>query len=1209
MTLQEGIEVNDKFQNSINLSLDFDHMEKVDTYIPTRSSLEVLESYLDHVIGRKREYATILIGPYGKGKSHLLLILLTLLRGSEDCKKAASTLLKRIHTVKPELTKKIEMVGMGRKYFLPVLLTHVQEDLNRAFLLALHEALLREGLESLVPNTYFSEAIAVIKKWKTYYPETYRKLEELLIQEKKDVKWLIRQLSQYDKRSYEWFVQLYPKLTSGGTFQPMINMSAFVIYQSVNEVLCKEYGYTGMFLIFDEFSKYIENHQPETISGDMKILQEMCELANNSEERQIHLTFVAHKSIKEYGTSLPASVLNSFTGVEGRMTEVFFLTSIKNNYELISHAIKKKEGLYQAYWKDSKKELIFAEKFYQISGFSSAFSKEEFQKIIVEGCFPLTPLAAYFLLSISEKVAQNERTLFTFLSKEEPYSLIWIVQNREKEEDWLIGLPEIYDYFSSIFRKDTSYLVIHHEWLKADFALSQTEDKIERKIIKTLALIRMLNRPEEIRASDKIIQLGAYLNQEVYQIAKEHLLQKQLLCFRVKTAAYDFKQNIGVDLEEEIQKIEQLYFSEISTVEALQKYSGFDYEIPKQYNQNYAMTRFFQYQFIQERDFFELSKTEYLFEDNFSDGKILLLLLEKEWEEREKAVKQKLEVLKDRRIVMIQPQTIWEKKGLLRRIAAIEYLLQKEDFLEQNQVIQEELLLSQEDVLYELDQVLQRMYHPEYGNSILYVYKREDNSFIKGEYLCYKDITQIQYNRILSQVLEEYYYRTPIINQELVNRNHISAPIRKARNRIVEKLLKQEDLHLFETGTSPEATIFRATLWHTGLVGEQKEPDLALLQLLEQVEIFIKKAEKQKSCFAELYQILQGEAVGIRRGVIPIYLAYCFMKFSGMTVIYRKEKEISFQMETLDQINEEPDEYYLCTEEGTLDKIEYLKKMEDLFQEYGSKSAKDRDWNRKITESIAYWIRSLPQYTLLFTQPITGMEEQEFQKMCEFRKLFQRQEINPWEVLFLKLPQICQEKEEHFITIFEKVAFWKQILDKHIGMVKKEAAKKIKELFYCRETEDLAQGLKLWYEKQKDKIELRLYDSASNYFLNYIRELSTHNEEEIVSRISKILLDIFIEDWNEESLEKLIQELEKIKSEIEEKQEEKEENITGRILIEDETGEILEKYYRREIEETNAYIFQNTLMDLVEEIGESVELEQKVAVLVEVLKELICKNK
>ena len=104
-------------------------------------------------------------------------------------------------------------------------------------------------------------------------------------------------------------------------------------------------------------------------------------------------------------------------------------------------------------------------------------------------------------------------------------------------------------------------------------------------------------------------------------------------------------------------------------------------------------------------------------------------------------------------------------------------------------------------------------------------------------------------------------------------------------------------------------------------------------------------------------------------------------------------------------------------------------------------------------------------------------------------------------------------------------------------------------------------------------------------------------------------MDIFIEDWNEESLEKLIQKLEKIKSEIEEKQEEKEENITGRILIEDETGEILEKYYRRGIEETNAYIFQNTLMDLVEEIGESVELEQKVAVLVEVLKELICKNK
>ena len=108
----------------------------------------------------------------------------------------------------------------------------------------------------------------------------------------------------------------------------------------------------------------------------------------------------------------------------------------------------------------------------------------------------------------------------------------------------------------------------------------------------------MLNMPEEISASDKILRLGAYLSLEDYQAAKERLLQKQLFCFRVKTASYDFKQKIGVDLEEEIRRVEQLYFAEIPTINTLQKYAGMDYEIPKQYNQDYAMTRFFQYQFI-----------------------------------------------------------------------------------------------------------------------------------------------------------------------------------------------------------------------------------------------------------------------------------------------------------------------------------------------------------------------------------------------------------------------------------------------------------------------------------------------------------------------------------------------------------------------------------------------------------------------------------
>ena len=62
-----------------------------------------------------------------------------------------------------------------------------------------------------------------------------------------------------------------------------------------------KYGYAGIYIIFDEFSKYIEGHETKrNFAKDEKILQDMCELADSRKEEQMYLTFVAHKSIHEY---------------------------------------------------------------------------------------------------------------------------------------------------------------------------------------------------------------------------------------------------------------------------------------------------------------------------------------------------------------------------------------------------------------------------------------------------------------------------------------------------------------------------------------------------------------------------------------------------------------------------------------------------------------------------------------------------------------------------------------------------------------------------------------------------------------------------------------------------------------------------------------------------------------------------------------------
>ena len=78
MQLRDYVKFNSDFRDSVNLYLDLNKVDKIRSYIPTKSSVDILEQYLDSVLDNK-QHSTLLIGPYGKGKSHLLLMLLAAL--------------------------------------------------------------------------------------------------------------------------------------------------------------------------------------------------------------------------------------------------------------------------------------------------------------------------------------------------------------------------------------------------------------------------------------------------------------------------------------------------------------------------------------------------------------------------------------------------------------------------------------------------------------------------------------------------------------------------------------------------------------------------------------------------------------------------------------------------------------------------------------------------------------------------------------------------------------------------------------------------------------------------------------------------------------------------------------------------------------------------------------------------------------------------
>ena len=67
------------FQSSVNIAYDMNDDSKLKNYIPTKSALSLLEDILLSTAQNSTDRARILIGAYGKGKSHIVLMVLSIL--------------------------------------------------------------------------------------------------------------------------------------------------------------------------------------------------------------------------------------------------------------------------------------------------------------------------------------------------------------------------------------------------------------------------------------------------------------------------------------------------------------------------------------------------------------------------------------------------------------------------------------------------------------------------------------------------------------------------------------------------------------------------------------------------------------------------------------------------------------------------------------------------------------------------------------------------------------------------------------------------------------------------------------------------------------------------------------------------------------------------------------------------------------------------
>jgi hypothetical protein len=1178
------------FQYSINLLYDQGSNNKIRGYIPTISTIEILKDYLKKLYYGKGEASTVLIGPYGKGKSHLLLILLTLINQKEENKEALSDLITSIERVDIETAQLCRMILAENIKLLPVIINGSHINLQQSFLLALNDALNRNGINDIKPKTYFDTVLDIINNWKENFKDTIEMLKVELFKEGIKLHDLEQGLSRYDHNSFEAFKKAYLTVSSGIEFNPMVNSDVVRLYDETNFLLCENYGYKGMFIVFDEFSKFMESSVTNNTSKDLKILQDFAELASRSNNKQqLNFACITHKTINEYISKLPKEVINSWRAIEGRFKGLYLTSSSKQNYELISNAIvkdrKKLKDFIEPQHNDYFNKIERA-----ISIFEGIYSEKQFKENIGIDCFPLNPVSVYCLPKISEKVAQNERTLFTFLCKEEKNTLADFILENEGEMK-LLNLDAIYNYFEELFKKEIFNDLVHSTWIKSDAALRKCKLLIEEEIIKSLAVIYIVNEFDKLSPNEETLVTALnYTEDEILQTLTS-LREKNLIYIKRSNGYINFTPISEMNVRSKIETVKNTRVKNFNISEELHKVSNPGYILPKRYNDDYKMVRYFKnvYMTIEQVNAFDDASS--LSEFYNSDGVIINLIY---FEDIEKTHAIKiLSKFQNERIVICIPEKPFDKVEPLKELVAIRILKEDKTFLSEESLAGQLIEIYEDDLVEDIKRYIETFFTVE---------NRKCRYYIEGKKVLINRKAEL--NKFVSEICTRKFNETPVINNELINKNNITTVITKARGKIIEFLLDSfnNSTVLPLEGYGPEVTIYRATIKRFELDKKNVPNDTRLANVLELIRNFIHLSEAENKCFKDLYEVLTGENIGLRKGIIPIYLAFIIREFKEEAIIYfgsKGSKELELSYDTLNNINANPDDYYIRIEKGTKEKEEYLNLLASLF----GRQIKEKDWATNkyvaIVKGMQYYIQSLSQFARTHKYEVKGEEINV--SIVRIRTELLKYDINSREFLFKKLLKITETKNFH--DCFNKIKEIKDYLDNAVNSLRDYLIDKTKTTVNSSYKGLLTQNLKLWYEGLDVSKKEHLYNLTTNRFLEFVKQLENHDEAYVINKVAKIITGLSVEDWQDDTIIHYSKDLSLIIKSVDDLKVNELDSSDGIYKVEiNRNGEAVEKSFNVEEVSEIGVTLLNEIEELFDEYGEAIEANEKRNILMSLLK-------
>ena len=868
-------------------------------------------------------------------------------------------------------------------------------------------------------------------------------------------------------------------------------------------------------ILWDEFGRHIESLIAEGRSAALSEIQLLAECVSRSTAIPVTLGLLLHQELLQYASNSPASVRAEWRKIEGRFQTIQYIDDSKEIYRLLSEVVSEQNGSNVLPDEQSKLSATVCKKL----GLFSDFTVSELQSLL-RRAYPLEPTTLYLLPRISGRVAQNERTLFSFLNFID-------FQNHVRPD-------HLYEYFSPEMRTDTAVGGTYRQWLETQNALSKLDDDngLAATALRTASLLGFGVSGERSRTPRDLLLFalrgyacagGVSNGAQQEEAVVAELIDKKLLLHRKHSDEVSVWHGTDADLRGRLEEEKSRQRRAFDFITFLTEEASPPVWRPVKYNSDFHIRRFLQGEYC------SLEKLdEYLNVPVGCDGKIIYVIAETA-EELQVAEHQASKYQCDERIIFAMPKAPVPLFEAALEVWCLIQMPGDDKLVGSDPMVLSEIQQMTDDARSYLQKLLDRLILP--GSE-------GPRWFYKGNTLPVKNAYDLRNE--LSEIMQRIFLHTPKINNEMIVRHKPTPTLVNSRKKLLLGILERSGQEMLGIERNPpEASMFRTILLHTGLYytdkgegwkyalpDQVKEPGLQ--NIWSKVQQFFTDSSEKPKDIPDLFDELMEPPFGVRAGLFPILFAAGLKAFPSVySLRYKGGGYVSDILPSeIEQLCREPKEYEFIVLEIDQTKRDYLNSVLELFDTQ-ARSATGNELIRACYDALENWKAGLPAGALS-TRYLT-------QKTRSFQSIL-RHPSDPVRLLFERIPTAldCSIDEQH--VLLESLKKCKDELSKVIDDYQQKAISSLRRalsLNWKSENGQVKEIANRWALCFPDEISDALNNSVSKGLLSRMR-IQYPSDAKLLDSLSGLLLQKTINRWDDSCIANFDREVHNVVRRIEE---------------------------------------------------------------------------